>query len=64
MSDESGCECWPTDPSTWTTYGSAVEPGSTLEPNPECPVHYPENMPQLRRYIDVSNAPEISTNQG
>jgi hypothetical protein len=36
---EEGCTCFPTDPSTWTTYGSAVEPGSMYEPNPECPEH-------------------------
>jgi hypothetical protein len=29
-----------TDPKTWTTYGSAVEPGSMWEPNPECRVHF------------------------
>ena len=23
----------------WTTYGSAVEPGSQVEPNPHCPKH-------------------------
>ena len=35
------CTCIPTDPSTWTQYGSAVEPGSQLEPNPDCPLHFP-----------------------
>ncbi|THV25989.1 hypothetical protein [Glycomyces paridis] len=34
-----GCTCHPTDESTWTRYGSAVEPGSMWEPNPECPEH-------------------------
>jgi hypothetical protein len=24
-------------------YGSGYEPGSQMEPNPECPVHFPEN---------------------
>lgn len=38
-----GCICFWTDPSTWTRYGSAVEPGSQMEPNPECPVHFPES---------------------
>lgn len=33
------CACFPTDPATWTTHGSAVEPGSMYEPNPECPAH-------------------------
>ncbi|MGH3703017.1 MAG: hypothetical protein ACRDT9_00170 [Agromyces sp.] len=35
------CECYVTDPSTWFRYGSAVEPGSQMEPNPDCPVHFP-----------------------
>lgn len=33
------CTCFVTDPSTWFYYGSAVEPGSQMEPNPLCPVH-------------------------
>lgn len=39
------CTCYPTDPKTWTRYGSAVEPGSTLAPNPDCPVHFPATQP-------------------
>tara|TARA_Y100000593_G_scaffold22699_1_gene45201 strand:+ start:410 stop:625 length:216 start_codon:yes stop_codon:yes gene_type:complete len=34
-----GCECFVRDPSTWFYYVSAVEPGSQLEWNPDCPVH-------------------------
>ena len=34
-----GCECWVTPEHTWTTYGSAVEPGSQVEYNPRCPKH-------------------------
>ena len=34
-----GCECWVTPEHMWTTYGSAVEPGSQVEPNPRCPKH-------------------------
>lgn len=34
------CTCHPTDPSMWTTHGSAVEPGSMYEPDPECPRHH------------------------
>jgi len=33
------CECWPTPPETWTTHYGAVEPGSAIEFNPECPAH-------------------------
>jgi hypothetical protein len=35
----SACTCARTNESTWTTYGSAVEPGSQWEPDPECPEH-------------------------
>lgn len=34
------CACFMTDPKTWTTYGSAAEPGSMWEPNPDCRVHF------------------------
>mgnify|MGYP006877691143 CR=1 FL=1 len=34
-----GCECWVTPEHMWTTYGSAVEPGSQVEHNPRCPKH-------------------------
>jgi hypothetical protein len=39
------CECWITDPSTWFYYGSAVEPGSQMEWNPDCPTHGQEAEP-------------------
>jgi hypothetical protein len=35
----STCTCALTDESTWTRYGSAIEPGSQWEPDPECPEH-------------------------
>ncbi|TIH27051.1 hypothetical protein D4765_18775 [Subtercola vilae] len=35
------CTCTYTDPKYWTTYGSATEPGSMMEPEPDCPVHFP-----------------------
>lgn len=35
------CTCTMTDPKTWTTYGSAVEPGSMWYPDPDCKAHYP-----------------------
>jgi hypothetical protein len=35
----SSCTCAMADESTWTRYGSAVEPGSQWEPDPECPEH-------------------------
>jgi hypothetical protein len=36
------CTCFITPESTWTTYYGQVEPGSQLEPNYDCPVHFPE----------------------
>lgn len=34
-----GCTCFVV-PDPWTYYG-ATEPGGALEPDPECPVHFP-----------------------
>lgn len=36
---EQSCTCPFTDPATWTTHYGAVEPGSTREYDPTCPVH-------------------------
>lgn len=33
------CACFWTDPKDWTVHYGAVEPASTREWNPECPVH-------------------------
>lgn len=49
------CICFWTDPSTWTTYGSAVEPGSQMEPNPECPVHFPIKEPRMISPSNLAN---------
>lgn len=38
----SNCTCTVTDPKTWITHGSAVEPGSMMEPDPECDAHFPD----------------------
>lgn len=37
----SECTCYPVPFEDCTTYGSAVEPGSAFEPNPDCPEHFP-----------------------
>lgn len=37
----SKCICYVTDEKHWFRYGSAVEPGSQMEPNPDCPEHFP-----------------------
>lgn len=34
-----GCECWVTPEHMWTTHYGAVEPGSQVEFNPNCPQH-------------------------
>ncbi|MCB5280349.1 hypothetical protein [Arthrobacter sp. ES1] len=36
------CLCWPVPERMWTTHYGAVDPGSTHEFNPDCPVHGPE----------------------
>lgn len=49
MSDEA-CTCFPVkDP--WTYYG-VVEPGGAMEPNPDCPVHFPKK--RLTAWSDES----------
>ena len=48
-----GCECWVTPESEWFHYGSAVEPGSQVEFNPDCPKH--------RRPAPVAAAPTGET---
>jgi len=37
--DAESCTCFWTDPATWTTHYSVVEPGSQREWNPDCPEH-------------------------
>lgn len=34
------CTCFELPPEMWTTHYGAVEPGSTHEPNPDCPEHF------------------------
>lgn len=41
MSDN-GCSCYWVDPKYWFTHYGAVEPGSQMEPNPDCPEHFPK----------------------
>jgi len=38
----SDCTCTLTDPKYWFYYGSAVEPGSQVEPDYDCPEHFPK----------------------
>lgn len=36
------CTCFWLPPEQWdTSYYGIAEPGSQMEPNPECPVHFP-----------------------
>lgn len=39
MSNGVECLCWPVE-NPWTYYG-IVEPGGAMEPNPDCPEHFP-----------------------
>lgn len=60
------CICFVTPESQWTTHYDATEPGSTMEPNPECRVHFPSAPPEeagpLRcdcgRWIPCRHCPE------
>ncbi|UKD55129.1 hypothetical protein L3Q65_46005 [Amycolatopsis sp. FU40] len=37
--EEPHCICFVTPESQWTTHYGATEPGSQMEPNPDCPAH-------------------------
>jgi hypothetical protein len=52
----SECTCFEVPPQYWTTHYGAVEPGSTLEPNPECLEHFPETAPRHRLVLSVAAA--------
>lgn len=41
MSRDDTCTCWVTDSKYWHVHYGAVEPGSAMEPNPDCPAHFP-----------------------
>jgi len=53
----SDCICTVTDPKTWATYGSAVEPPSMMEPNRTALNTSPKRTP-------VSNATCLATTRG
>ena len=40
-----GCTCW-VNPNPFTHYG-AVEPGDALEPDPDCPGHFPSPTDEI-----------------
>lgn len=44
-----GCECWVVPEHLWTTHYGAVEPGSAVEHNPDCPQHRTPYRIQRRR---------------
>jgi hypothetical protein len=47
------CTCYWVDPKYWTTHYGAVEPGSTMEPNPDCPEHFPQTRIEWTGNIQV-----------
>ena len=57
----SECTCPWVDPSLWTTYGSAVEPGSQREPDPECPEH---GQPSLTKIANETSRRNLIDNEG
>ena len=40
---DDACICYWVDSKYWFVYFGAVEPGSQMEPNPCCPVHFPDD---------------------
>lgn len=46
------CSCFETPPWTWTTHYGAADPATQLEPNPECPVHFPAYA-QHEKEVDI-----------
>lgn len=46
------CSCFPV-PDPWAHMG-AVEPGGALEPNPQCPIHFPASV--LERVTEILRA--------
>lgn len=48
------CTCILTDPKTWTTHAGAVEPGSQMEPDPDCPVHFPAVPGYTQGQVDAA----------
>lgn len=50
MTDEL-CECPWVDPSLWTTHYGAVDPATTQEYNPDCPVHGGSNDDSIRSLV-------------
>lgn len=51
------CTCPWVDPSLWTTHYGAVEPGSTQEHNPLCPVHPADQLADL---VAAREAPVVA----
>jgi hypothetical protein len=58
------CLCWLVPEHMWTKHYGAVEPGSTHEFNPDCPVHGPEVAAAADDLLDLifsTKSPEPST---
>ena len=51
MTSEVVCECPWVDPSLWTTHYGAVDPATTHEYNPNCPVHGGSNDESIRSLV-------------
>lgn len=60
---EPKCTCFPVPPEYWTTHYGAVDPATTLEPNPECSEHFDDPLlewpqPDAERLADVGREPD------
>lgn len=52
------CLCWEVPERMWTTYGSAVDPATTHQFNPDCPAHGPELVSVRLQPIASEVAPQ------
>lgn len=57
--NETQCECFTVPEERWTRHYDATEPGSMVEPNPDCPVHFPKGSEAPRGEGPRSDAPTL-----
>ncbi|WP_409463591.1 hypothetical protein [Amycolatopsis sp. GA6-003] len=48
------CSCFVTPESLWTKHYDATEPGSMMEPNPECPVHFGQAVEHREDFVEAT----------
>lgn len=56
----SDCTCYPVPEEYWTTHYGAVDPATTMEPNYDCPVHFPdEALVQLLGELGIAEEDQV-----